>query len=281
MLQITDWHNRYEVGSRGGKPKEGEPLRVGPLEFIRLNAHGRSQGPGYRRLLGIAGKRAMQVFGIFCKFLEIGGSECRDKRGTLYNESGNPATPEDLAFILSVPIDQIEHAIKVLCDKKVCWLINTIQLNTTQYNSTQGNGNSRKPRKFPETPEPLELAELLLSLILGRKPDFKQPPLSMWAEHVDKMIRLDNRKPTRIREIIRWCQADDFWQNNILSTAKLRKQFDKLELREQGEQKTTTNSQRQGASAASRQSQPPRKNRDFSNQVSGGGDSIDTSEREA
>lgn len=151
MLQITDWHNRYEVGSRGGKPKDGEPLRVGPLEFIRLNAHGRSQGPGYRRLLDIAGERTMQVFGIFCKFLEIAGNECKDKRGTLYNESGKPATPDDLAFILSVPLDQVKHAIVVLCDKKVKWLINTTQLNSTQLNITQGSRNPRKTRESPET----------------------------------------------------------------------------------------------------------------------------------
>lgn len=274
MLKITDWHSRYEVGSRGGKPKEGEPLRVGPLEFIRLNAHGRSQGPGYRRLLGIAGVRAMQVFGIFCKFLEIAGSECRDKRGTLYNESGKPATAEDLAFILSVPIDQIQHAIKVLCDKKVCWLINTTQLNTTQLNTTQGAGNSRLLQKSPESPESLELSALLLQRILDRKPDFKKPNLQSWAGHVDKMIRLDNRKPERIREIIQWCQSDDFWQNNILSTAKLRKQFDKLELREQSERNRTTQGQLSGSSPTGRKSQSPRKNRDYSNQEPGTGDSV-------
>ncbi len=76
-----------------------------------------------------------------------------------------------------------------------------------------------------------ELSELLLKLILERKPDFRKPNLEKWASHIDKMIRLDKRSPDRIREIIQWCQADDFWQNNILSTEKLRKQFDKLELR--------------------------------------------------
>jgi len=75
------------------------------------------------------------------------------------------------------------------------------------------------------------LSELLQNLILGRKPDFKKPNLQKWAIHIDRMIRLDNRKPETIEKVIRWCQTDDFWQNNILSTAKLRKQFDKLELR--------------------------------------------------
>ena len=42
------------------------------------------------------------------------------------------------------------------------------------------------------------------------------------------MIRIDKRTPDKIREVIDWCQADDFWCKNILSTNKLRKQYDKL-----------------------------------------------------
>ena len=45
------------------------------------------------------------------------------------------------------------------------------------------------------------------------------------------MIRLDNRSAARIEEVLRWSQSDPFWQNNILSTEKLRKQFDQLELK--------------------------------------------------
>ncbi len=85
--------------------------------------------------------------------------------------------------------------------------------------------------KYSPTSDELVLSELLLNLILDRKPNYKKPNLQAWAKHVDRMIRLDNRVPARIREVIQWCQADDFWMNNILSTEKLRKQFDKLELR--------------------------------------------------
>lgn len=90
-----------------------------------------------------------------------------------------------------------------------------------------------KPSKINYSPnsEEFTLSGVLLNLILERKPDFKKPNLQTWAGHIDKMIRLDSRQPQRIGEVVRWCQLDDFWQNNILSTAKLRKQFDKLELR--------------------------------------------------
>lgn len=83
----------------------------------------------------------------------------------------------------------------------------------------------------------LRLAQLLLEEIRKRKPDFKQPNLRKWSVHIDRMIRLDKRKPERIEAIIKWCQADApkgengfSWQDNILSTAKLREKFDRLEL---------------------------------------------------
>ncbi|KXK29370.1 MAG: hypothetical protein UZ01_02264, partial [Candidatus Brocadia sinica] len=57
------------------------------------------------------------------------------------------------------------------------------------------------------------------------------PDLQKWATHIDKMIRLDKRPPEEIEKVVAWCQQDSFWQNNILSTEKLRKQYDQLYLK--------------------------------------------------
>jgi DNA-binding transcriptional regulator YhcF (GntR family) len=75
------------------------------------------------------------------------------------------------------------------------------------------------------------LSELLLNLILERKPDFKKPNLQSWSKHIDRMVRLDKRTPERIEAVIRWSQKEPFWQNNILSAEKLRDKFDQLELK--------------------------------------------------
>jgi hypothetical protein len=75
------------------------------------------------------------------------------------------------------------------------------------------------------------LANLLFDLIKLRNSKFKKPRMEGedgWQDVIDKMIRLDNRTPEEIEEVIRWCQKDDFWQNNILSGSKLRTQFDQL-----------------------------------------------------
>jgi hypothetical protein len=45
------------------------------------------------------------------------------------------------------------------------------------------------------------------------------------------MIDTDKRDPGEIGAVIVWCQQDEFWQNNILSVAKLRKQYDHLVLK--------------------------------------------------
>lgn len=74
----------------------------------------------------------------------------------------------------------------------------------------------------------LRTAELLLSLIRQRNPGFKKPDLQKWALHIDRMLKIDIRSPEDIERVIAWCQQDGFWQNNILSTEKLRKQFDAL-----------------------------------------------------
>ncbi len=154
MYLISGWDKRYEVSSKGREAREGNVLRAGALTFIRLRVHGHEQGLGYRKMQLLAKERSMEVFGIFCKFLELAGNQPRENRGQLLNEKDEPATAKDLAFILSVPIEQINHALEVLTDKSVRWLHNTettTQLNTTQHNSTQHKapGISGNFREFP------------------------------------------------------------------------------------------------------------------------------------
>ncbi len=88
-----------------------------------------------------------------------------------------------------------------------------------------------KKRIYSEDSIEYKLSALLLKLILERYPRFKQPDLQKWALHIDRLIRLDKHPPDEIEKVIRWCQQDAFWQNNILSTEKLRKQYDQLALK--------------------------------------------------
>lgn len=75
------------------------------------------------------------------------------------------------------------------------------------------------------------MSQLLYDLIKSRRDSFKKPDLQAWSKHIDLMVRIDKRDPKEIKQVIEWCQADSFWQDNILSTAKLRKQYDTLALK--------------------------------------------------
>lgn len=98
----------------------------------------------------------------------------------------------------------------------------------------QKKGKEKKGKeKEPFLSDSIEcgLSDLLFQKIISRNPNSKQPNIQSWAKDIDLMIRVDNRSPDEIKKIIEWCQNDSFWQNNILSTAKLREKYDQLFLK--------------------------------------------------
>lgn len=98
----------------------------------------------------------------------------------------------------------------------------------TCVSTTNKNIRSKEYKKYSPDSDEFRLSNLLYELIKKNNPKFKEPNLDNWCGHVDKMIRLDKRSVDDIEVVIRWCQEDNFWHKNILSTDKLRKQFDKL-----------------------------------------------------
>ncbi len=91
-----------------------------------------------------------------------------------------------------------------------------------------------KPPSVAKAPPPsaqaLEISSFLSDKILEMKPDIKKPNIKKWSLTIDRMIRIDKKDPEKIKEVIEWVLADEFWRINILSADKLRKQFDRLEL---------------------------------------------------
>lgn len=92
--------------------------------------------------------------------------------------------------------------------------------------------------------EASRLSSLFFNLIIQRKPDYKTSDLTKWAGEIDRMIRVDNRKPDSIEAVIRWAQNDSGngnnwhgWQSVILSPKKLRDKFDTLEMQMAGNNK--------------------------------------------
>jgi hypothetical protein len=85
---------------------------------------------------------------------------------------------------------------------------------------------SDEPSQMAQT-----LSKRLYANIIIRKSNYREPNWPQWFTDMDKILRLDKRTPNQLEEVIDWCQQDEFWQDNILSPGKLRKQLDKLEMR--------------------------------------------------
>jgi DNA-binding transcriptional regulator YhcF (GntR family) len=153
-------------------------------------------------------------------------------------------------------IDRKNQSIEIDCAEKP---VNNDRKNQSAID--RKNQSKKKPYKTNHKNTPysgdsieLKLASLLLEKILERKPDFKKPNLQQWAADIDLMIRRESRKPEVIERVIVWCQADSGngngwagWQNNILSTAKLRDKFDRLELKMQEKQNEKQNGKKLSA----------------------------------
>ncbi|WP_363473576.1 DUF4373 domain-containing protein [Companilactobacillus musae] len=110
------------------------------------------------------------------------------------------------------------------------------KVNKSKVNKSNKDSHDSKPAKRVYDPDDinLKLANYLLAKIRERNSsiyptDSKNPPdTQKWANDIRLMHERDARSYDDIKRIIEWCQQDSFWQNNILSASKLRKQFGKL-----------------------------------------------------
>lgn len=82
------------------------------------------------------------------------------------------------------------------------------------------------------TPDTLRLCHLLADLIRQRDPRFKSDPESAgWLRQMRLLIADRDGDLGEIERVLRWSQADEFWQTNILCPEKLRKQFSQLTIK--------------------------------------------------
>lgn len=89
--------------------------------------------------------------------------------------------------------------------------------------------NSKHDKRVYEVDDiNFKLAQSLLSKIEEQNPDHKKPDLQKWANDIRLMHEQDNRSYDKIQKMIDWSQNNDFWSGNVLSAAKLRKQYDTM-----------------------------------------------------
>ncbi|MBC2575199.1 Lin1244/Lin1753 domain-containing protein [Peptostreptococcus canis] len=114
--------------------------------------------------------------------------------------------------------------------------VNTKDSNTIAKDSKSmaKNGKEKESKEkkskeiYSQNSNEFRLAYLLFKLLKMNNDKFKMPNLQEWAKHIDLMLRIDKRSVDDVEKVIRFCQQDEFWWNNIRSTSKLRQQFDAL-----------------------------------------------------
>lgn len=83
-----------------------------------------------------------------------------------------------------------------------------------------------------------ELCDLLATLIEGN--GSRRPTVTArWRTDMRLLHERDGRSFAQIENMIRWCQADDFWRANILSPNKLRAKYDQMRLRASASRKSS------------------------------------------
>ncbi|WP_144499053.1 Replication protein O [Bacillus pumilus] len=108
--------------------------------------------------------------------------------------------------------------------------------NRTQKHTNKNVKNYKNEKKINNSrhkyePCDLENANLLYQKILENNPQAKKPNLEKWASDFRLIRQIDKRTDEQVKYLIGWTQQDTFWKANILSPARLRKQFDHLVVR--------------------------------------------------
>lgn len=152
---------------------------------------------------------------------------------TVIRESVDTKGFEPLTQNVQVQKVQVQN-VQVQNDK----LQSTYITNNLDKQNTESNKDSQQSQKrYADDSQYMKAAVYLFEKIKERLPNKKEPDFQKWADEVRKTVELDGVPVERYKEVLDWSQNDDFWQANILSTNKLRKQFDTIYLQMQRDNK--------------------------------------------
>ncbi|WP_391529842.1 replication protein [Photorhabdus akhurstii] len=87
------------------------------------------------------------------------------------------------------------------------------------------------------TEDDLKAAQWIYSLVTIVDPTTQEPNWPEWANDIRLMRQQDSRTHREICALFKWANKDSFWHTNILSPAKLRKQWSTLALQKSQKEK--------------------------------------------
>jgi uncharacterized protein YdaU (DUF1376 family) len=117
--------------------------------------------------------------------------------------------------------------------------------NANQEPRTNNQKKKTSRKKFSD--DDVAAARYMWQLISMAWPDHKAPNLEAWADDVRLMVERDKRTHREVCELFKFAHHHDFWAKNIRSPAKLRKQWDTLNIERE---KNATNRSAQSNAAS-------------------------------
>ncbi len=90
------------------------------------------------------------------------------------------------------------------------------------------NQPERKPENEALSSEMVEARELCE--YLRTKLNVEAVVTNRWVKEMERLVRIDGRKPEQVRRAVDWVAQDDFWSMNVRSPQKLRKHWERLRL---------------------------------------------------
>ncbi len=114
--------------------------------------------------------------------------------------------------------------------------------------NVDANPSSAKRRVWGE-PIDHELAEWMAGIVDALPGGSEKRNLTRWAHTLRLMREQDGREPEHIKRLFAWASQDSFWQSNILSPTKLRKQWKALAIQFNNRRTGASHANRSGADA--------------------------------
>ncbi len=111
--------------------------------------------------------------------------------------------------------------------------------------NVDANTSSAKRRLWGE-PIDHELAEWMAGIVDALPGGSEKRNLTRWANTFRLMREQDGREPEHIKRLFDWASQDSFWQSNILSPTKLRKQWKALAIQFNNRRKGGSHADRSG-----------------------------------
>ena len=166
-------------------------------------------------------------------FKELGLIEVLDN-GAIYmldiqNFIGKSSTEADRKRSYREMIEKDKGQMSLKCPDKTTPEIDIdIDIDIDKEIDIENNLRSKKERReFSDNDKEYKLANYLSKQISERldRPLQTEKILQNWSNEFEKMVRLDKIDIEDIKKVLIFSQQDDFWQTNILSAGKFRKQY--------------------------------------------------------